>query len=665
MRQVIKALQILPLLLISWLSFSQNAEGIKKADRIKLYWFIPDGVRAEPDLFNIYEWAKEGKLPNIAKMMEQGSYGYSLPVFPSHTPVNFATLLTGSYPKTHGIADGPMHAEGHPLSTVSVPGFRSLSRRVPAVWSIMENEGRKVMVISTPGSTPPEIEDGYILRGRWGGWGADVQAINFEKKMSGEKMVKPGNTNKLFNFGAELTKYISSRPASGWSNIPKSYSTGLEAELSAWGNTIFCYIFDDSDDNKTNYNSIVFSTDKKTRLTVLKQGAWSPWLKVNLKIGSMQFETTCKIRLIIQSDIGFFRIRIYYNNLNEHICIPGEMANDINQNVGPMMAFVDNFPPQLIYFREDKDVFLEEMNMSFDWHTRLVPYIEKKYHPDVVIHDCYNPNQMLTSRWWMGSVDPMSDRYNEVTENERKVLWDEVQDMYKRLDSIIGEVLNNCDDNTLVVFSSDHGICVSNKAVKLNNLLAQKGYLKFTVNDSTGVPSVDWKNTRAIFLQMIGIYINPNGLDGDWKRASGPEYEKLRDEVASLLLNLTDSKGVHPVTSVTKWEDAEKTLKLPKDRIGDLIITNAPGYGWTESMSKDLNYFETPLFSGYKQGLPPESTSSLWTPFIIMGPGVAKGHKLEKNICNVDQLPTILTLMGIDIPAYMDGQPINEIMEKY
>lgn len=74
---------------------------------LKLYWFIPDGVRAEPGLFNIYQWAEEGKLPNIKKMMEMGSYGFSRPTFPTHTPTNFATLLTGTYPEIHGVDDGP------------------------------------------------------------------------------------------------------------------------------------------------------------------------------------------------------------------------------------------------------------------------------------------------------------------------------------------------------------------------------------------------------------------------------------------------------------------------------------------------------------------------------------------------------------------------------
>ena len=40
----------------------------------KLYWFIPDGVRAEPDLFKLFEWAKQGYLPHIKYMIEQVLY---------------------------------------------------------------------------------------------------------------------------------------------------------------------------------------------------------------------------------------------------------------------------------------------------------------------------------------------------------------------------------------------------------------------------------------------------------------------------------------------------------------------------------------------------------------------------------------------------------------
>ncbi len=639
---------------------AQTTDNSTKA--AKLYWFIPDGVRAEPDVFTFFKWAQEGKLPNIKKMMDNGSYGYSIPVFPTHTPVNFATLLTGSYPKTHGIADGPMHIEGYELNTISAGGFRSVSRKVPAIWTIMENVGKKVFVLTTPGSTPPEIQDGYILRGRWGGWGADVQALNFESKT-----LKSGIADrdiKLFNVGAELTKFTENKTTEIFPSTISSYSPVLESELNAWGCKISCYIADTSNNNIKDYSKFYFSTDNKTILASVKPGEWSNWVKVLLDIGGKTFLTDCMFRAIKLNNNGDYRLRIVFNNLNKFITQPDTVANNFTEHLGPMIAFVDNFPPQLIYYPEDKKVFLEEMNKSFSWHIKAVPYINKVYKPDVVIHDNYNPNQMLTSKWWMGLIDPNSIHYAKADSVSRAVAMQEVMAMYLRLDSIVGKIMETTDSNTLIVFSSDHGICAKNKNVKINNLLASKGFLKFDIDSISGTPKIDWKNTHAIFLQMIGVYINPEGLDGKWIRASGKDYNALRDSVINALSELKDSDGTCPVSSITKWEDVEEKLFLPKDKVGDLVISNKPGYGWTEAMSKDLKYFEISPVTGYKQAILPSDTKGIWTPFIIMGPGIKKGYEIKEPIIQTSQLPTILNAMGIEIPDYVDGKIIKEIFIK-
>jgi len=54
--------------------FAVRDQGKPSPVELKLYWFIPDGFRAEPDLFNIYQWAEEGKLPNIKKLMDMLNY---------------------------------------------------------------------------------------------------------------------------------------------------------------------------------------------------------------------------------------------------------------------------------------------------------------------------------------------------------------------------------------------------------------------------------------------------------------------------------------------------------------------------------------------------------------------------------------------------------------
>jgi len=636
----------------------------KQAKAEKLYWFIPDGMRAEPDLFNIFEWAEEGKLPNIKKMMDQGSYGYSIPVFPSHTPVNFATLLTGSYPKTHGVADGPMHVEGRPLDKVAVAGFSSVARKVPAIWTTLEENGKSVALISMPGSTPPEINKGIVIRGRWGGWGADFHAINFQTKGDNSQRVKQGRGTRMFFFGPQLTQYVDPKPATGWENMPESFSPALEAEMKPWDSTVYAYIYDNTDDKKVNYDKMIFSKDKKTILSDLKQGEWSDWKSVTLKWQEKDVISDVKFRIIILENDGFFRVRMLFNNVNEYIAQPSTVAEELNLGVGPMVDFVDNFPPQLIYYDEDKQTFLEELKMSLDWHTKVIPFVIKNYNPDVIIQDPYSPNQMLTSRWWLGYIDPNSRRYNEVTEEEREQLWKEVKDMYLQLDNMVGEMMKNADKNTIIVLSSDHGAAPLNKWVRINNLLAKNGLLKFTINKETGEPIIDWKNSKALYLKMDNIYVHPTGLEGNWTRASGPEYEKLREQVIKMLLELKDSDGTKPVATVVKWEDVEEFLDLPTDRVGDLVIANQEGYGWNEEMSEDLEIFSTPLETGYKQAIIPDNEKSMWTPFIIMGPGVKKGYEIKEPFKQINQYPTIMKLLNMPIPDFVDGKVIEEIFKE-
>jgi predicted AlkP superfamily phosphohydrolase/phosphomutase len=637
-------------------------------NKFKLYWFIPDGMRADPDLFNIYKWAEEGKLPNIKRMMDQGSYGYSTPVFPSHTPVNFATLFTGQLPKKHMIADGPMHVEGKPLNRIAVGGFSSAAKKTEPIWVTLEKAHRNVFLLSIPGSTPPELEKGATVRGRWGGWGADFHAINFEEKGNNSIQYSQGRNARLFTVGPPLTKYVSLRDAKTvWTNVPISFSSPRETELSHYGSTIHVYIYDSTDDNKVNYDGILFSYDKKKHTGNLRKGEWSDWLPISLSwnIGSdfIKINTLFKIKVIKLDENGFFRVRFFYDNLNEYVAQPPYISKSLHDHAGPMIDFVDNFPPQLIYYPEDKITFLEEMNMSFDWHTAATKYILSEFKPDIFISDIYSPNQMLTSRWWMGYVDPHSDRNKSISHKEKEKLWDEILDMYKRLDRIVGVLLDMADENTFVFLSSDHGACPWNKSVRLNNLFSQKGWLKFTLNKETGEPIIDWNNSKVVYLKMDNIYISPSGLAGDWRRASGEAYNKLRDEVIRVLKNLKDPEtGLYPVSNIIKAEDANKYLSLPKERVGDLVIGNLCGYGWEEEMTDNQEIFSIPLESGYKQAIFPPDEKCLWTPFMISGPGIKKNYKIKKPSQLQDQYPTLMYLLREKPGTDVDGRILKEIL---
>lgn len=638
-----------------------NQSQILSQNNLKLYWFIPDGLRADPQLFKLYEWAKEGKLPNIKKLIENGSYGYAYPNFPSHTPTNFATLLTGAYPEVHGVDDGPMRTIGKPLDKVAVPGFRSVAKKVPPIWKTLEENNYHVAIISVPGSTPPEINKGEVIKGRWGGWGAEIFPLNFEAKGDLSQRIKQGRGTRLFYFGPQLTQYIDDTAPQDWQNPPESFSTPLEIKMEGWGGVVYGYMYDSTDDKQINYDKVSLSLDKKTIFADLAQGQWSNWQPVTLKWKTKEsevpFASSVKAVVIKLGNDGFFRIRLLYDSLNQYIVYPDFVAAVVKDKAGPMVDFADNYPAQLVYYPEDKQIFVDEANMSFEWHKIAVSAVRESQYPNIVIHDIYTPNQMLTSKWWMGYVDPQSTYYNDISEAEREDLWEEVYNMYKKNDDIIGEILKVADKNTYVVLSSDHGAVPLNRRVNLNNLFAKMGWLKFSIEPTTGEPIIDWKNSKVIYLKMAHIYINPNGLDGDYYRASGPEYNKLREDVEETLMNLQDSDGKKPLAQVVEWENVKKVLRLDPDRAGDLVIANHPGFGWSEEMSQDLAVFTKPLETGYKQAILSEEVPGMWTPFVISGPGIKKNNYLGgKPFSIAEEYPTIMHALKVKIPDFVQGQ---------
>lgn len=630
---------------------------LKKNSQVKLYWFIPDGMRAEENLFTVYQWAREGKLPNIKKMMDNGAYGYSIADFPSHTPVNFASLLTGTHPNVHGVADGPMRVEGKTLDKPSVGGFTSVAKKVSPIWSVLENVGKKVVLLSVPGSTPPELKNGVTIRGRWGNWGSDDAALIFEPIERQAELKNVGAGFRIFFMGDTLTKFVDEVETSN--KLIESFSPLKMAKLSAHGLDVFAYLLDGTNDNKMNYDSLAFGLDGKGGvISTVQQGDWSDWIKVDLKFKDEVYESSIKLKLIKIWPDGKFRIRLLYNNLNKFVTMPELVASEMNDNLGPMVDFVDNFPPQLIYEPEDKDTFMEEARMSWEYHTKAADFVFEKYKPDVFLQDIYTPNQMLTSRWWMRYVDPKSPEYT--MEGSKKPM-EELLEMYKGLDAIIGEALKHDDGKTLFVLSSDHGAILQRRVISLNNLFAQKGWLEYSIDPITGVMVVDWAKTKVIHLQTNNVYINPNGLSGPYIRFTGTEYKKLREEVKQTLLDLKDGE-LEAIHDVISWEDASRFLELPDDRIGDLVVELAPGYGFSEAATEDKKVFVDSLMSGNKQSYDPK-TEGLQTPFIIMGPGVKRNYKLNNNIDHVDQMPTILRLMGMKIPSYVQGRVVSEIFK--
>ena len=101
----------------------------------------------------------EGKLPNFAKLRQQGAYGRLISSKPLLSPIIWTTIATGKPPLEHGI--------GHFVAVNEQTGERlpvtSQMRRVKAVWNILSDVGREVAVVGWWATWPAETVRGAIV----------------------------------------------------------------------------------------------------------------------------------------------------------------------------------------------------------------------------------------------------------------------------------------------------------------------------------------------------------------------------------------------------------------------------------------------------------------------------------------------------------------------
>src|SRR5215469_17353734 len=85
---------------MAWRSLRRQ-EGFKNAKVKKVIFLGLDGL--DPRLTE--KFMSEGKLPNLSKLKEQGSYSRLRTTFPALSPVAWSTFATGVNPAKHNIFD--------------------------------------------------------------------------------------------------------------------------------------------------------------------------------------------------------------------------------------------------------------------------------------------------------------------------------------------------------------------------------------------------------------------------------------------------------------------------------------------------------------------------------------------------------------------------------
>jgi predicted AlkP superfamily phosphohydrolase/phosphomutase len=161
-----------------------------------------------------------------------------------------------------------------------------------------------------------------------------------------------------------------------------------------------------------------------------------------------------------------------------------------------------------------------------------------------------------------------------------------IPECYARMDGILGQTMAAMGKRGAVVVLSDHGFAPFRRAVHLNSILRDMGYL--ALKEGTTSPellkNVDWSRTRAYAVGFNSVYLNLAGREGEGI-VRAEEAAPLSVEIAGRLESLEDGPaGAHPIKRAYVTSDIYG--KAGGANMPDLIVGYARGYraSWQTSL---------------------------------------------------------------------------------
>jgi len=231
---------------------------------------------------------------------------------------------------------------------------------------------------------------------------------------------------------------------------------------------------------------------------------------------------------------------------------------------------------------------------------------------------------------------------------------DVIMEYHKLIDKGIGDILNLLDEDTVVFVVSDHGAKAMKGAFCINQWLIDKGYLvlKNTPEEGTSIEKaeIDWSKTRvwAWGGYYSRVFLNVKGREKDGIILPF-RYEAWRERLKKELEEITGPQG-------EKWETRvyrpEELFQEPTGDYPDLMVY-LDDLSWRAAgtLGHKTMYLE-------ENDIGPDDAMHDWNGvFIMYDPAAQQGRRLD-TVSILDFAPTVLDVMGFDIPSDMKGKSV-------
>lgn len=108
---------------------------------------------------------ERGDLPNFRRLAEEGCAATLESKYPPLTPPAWLSLSTGLKPARHGVYDFWGYEEPEHPGEAPRPQLQTKRKAGKAIWNILSEYGKQVLVVNVPATYPPEPVNGVMISG--------------------------------------------------------------------------------------------------------------------------------------------------------------------------------------------------------------------------------------------------------------------------------------------------------------------------------------------------------------------------------------------------------------------------------------------------------------------------------------------------------------------
>jgi len=611
-----------------------------------------DGL--EPTLAE--KFMNEGKLPHLSRLKKEGTYARLQTTTPAISPVAWSSFMTGSEPSKHNIFDFlsrdprtylPSLSSayiGRPKRVLSLgkyavplskPEIRGMRKSVP-FWKILGNAGIFSTVLRVPITFPPEKFSGHLLSG----------------------MCAPDLKGSQGTFAFYTTDPAKITKREGGEVIPVEVQDDrVETYISGPENSLI----KTAPEIRVPLKIEIRREKRAVRLDVsgqrfdLRVGEFSPWTRIVFRPG-LGMKVKAIARFYVSSLDPHFEMYMTPLNID-----PEKPALPISH---PFIysVYLSKLLGSFITLGEANDTWalnegaLKEgpfLDLTYsnhrEWEAMLFNALAKTKRGTVIC--VFETTDSIQHMFWRY----LDKAHPALRTTSPEMSSQVIEDLYTRMDDLIGRVRAGLDSRSALIVMSDHGFKSFRRGVNLNSWLFLNGYLSLKDGKAASeewFKDVDWEKSRAYAMGLGGLYINQKGREAKGIIGTGEETRALKAELISKLDGLRDEAAGE--IAITEVYDRDKIYSGPyAPNAPDLII----GYNQGFRASWDS-------VTGKVNGAVFEDNTKAWSGDHCIDPRHVPGvfyfsrKTGSKSPSIMDVAPTVLTLFGLPVPAHMDGRPL-------